>query len=54
MRIELTDEQKRNLLMMLQRVDLKGGEVPAYVDVMNALNKEIKEEKMEMIENAGK
>lgn len=43
MKIELTEEQKSNLLVFLGRVELKGAEVPAFVDIYNAIN-ESKEE----------
>ena len=32
-------------LQLLQRVDIKGGEVPAYVEVVNALNALLETEK---------
>lgn len=38
MQIELTQEQLTNLGAFLNRVDLKGAEVPAFIDVINALN----------------
>ena len=43
MKIELTEEQLNNLKTFLQRVDLKGAEVPAYISIANALTKEFKE-----------
>ena len=39
-KIEISEEQRRNLLGFLNRVDLKGAEVPAYVDLINTINKE--------------
>lgn len=39
MKIELTEQLLNNLQIFLQRVDLKGNEVPAFVEIMNALNK---------------
>jgi len=36
-----TDEQLKNTAVFLGRVDLKGAEVPAYVDVSNAINNEL-------------
>ena len=38
MKIELTEQQLNNLQVFLQRVDLKGNEVPAYVEIIQALN----------------
>lgn len=39
MNIELTEKQRENLIVFLQRVDLKGSEVPAYMEIAAALNK---------------
>jgi hypothetical protein len=44
MKIELTEQQLKNLQAFLQRVDLKGAEVPAYVEIMNMLNNPDKSE----------
>lgn len=41
--MELTIEQKKNLLAFLSRVELKGSEVPAFVEVLNAINQESEE-----------
>lgn len=44
--IQLTDVQYKNLHEFLKRTDLKGSEVAAYVDVVNAIAnnpKEVKE-----------
>ena len=38
--VELTKEQIQNLLVFLSRVDLKGNEVPAYVEILNLFNVE--------------
>lgn len=38
--MELTEQQKKNLLSFLSRVDLKGSEVPAFVEIINAINEE--------------
>jgi hypothetical protein len=45
--IELTKEQREILIAFLNRVQLTGAEVPAFLEVANALNKpfEKKEEK---------
>ena len=40
-----TKDQKKALLQLLSRVDLKGAEVPVYVDILNAINKEDRVEK---------
>ena len=42
--MNLTPDQKKALLQLLNRVDLKGVEVPVYVDILNAINKEEKVE----------
>lgn len=44
MKIELTEQQLNNLQVFLQRLDLKGNEVPAFVEIMNALNKPVIDE----------
>lgn len=46
-KIEFTKEQLHNLKEFLNRVQLTGAEVPAFLEVANALNKpfEKKEEK---------
>lgn len=38
MQIDLTDQQRQNLVIFLQRVSLTGAEVPAYVELVKALN----------------
>ncbi len=40
MKIELTEQQLNNLKIFLNRVDLKGNEVGAFVEIMQTLNKE--------------
>ena len=35
--IELTEKQKQNLLIFLNRLQLSGAEVPAYVEIMRAI-----------------
>ena len=48
MQIILSEQQMNNLQSFLNRVDLKGSEVPAYVDIMQALNNpNIKEHEIE-------
>ena len=37
--IELTEGQLNNLLIFLQTVSLKGNEVPAFVEIVNAIQK---------------
>jgi hypothetical protein len=44
MKIELTEEQMKNLAVFLQRVQLTGGEVPAYVEIVQAINKPVLED----------
>lgn len=39
MKIELTKEQINNLKVFLARVDLKGAEVPAFLEIMQAIEK---------------
>ena len=39
MKIEFTDEQRDNLATFLQRVSLTGKEVPAYIAIVEAINK---------------
>ena len=36
MKYEISDQVKNNLLAFLNRVDLKGSEVPAYIEIINA------------------
>jgi len=48
--IELTDDQLKNLMVFLNRVNLVGGEVSAYVELVGVINKSVKpEEKKEEI-----
>jgi hypothetical protein len=35
--IKLNDTEYNNLMIFMQRVNLKGGEVPAFVAIMNKL-----------------
>jgi hypothetical protein len=37
--IELTDDQLKNLMVFLNRVQLAGAEVPAYVELIRIINK---------------
>lgn len=41
MNIELTEEQRRNLLIFLERVTMQGKEVGAYVQIIQALQNPI-------------
>lgn len=41
--IQLSDTAHKNLLLFLQRVDLKGSEVPAFAECFNAINNPIPE-----------
>ena len=36
--IGLTEKQKQNLLIFLNRVQLSGAEVPAFVEIMQEIN----------------
>lgn len=38
-KVMLTMEQRQNLLLFMQRVDLKGTEVPAYMDLVETIAK---------------
>lgn len=38
MQIELTEEERTNLATFLQRVNLSGKEVPAYIAIVEAIN----------------
>jgi hypothetical protein len=44
MKIELTKEQLNNLKVFLARVDLKGAEVPAFVEIMQVVEKGVAED----------
>jgi len=37
MEIKLTEQQYNNLKVFLQRVELKGNEVPAFLEIVQAL-----------------
>ncbi len=39
MYIELTEQQHKNLLAFLNRINMTGAEVPAYLDILGAINK---------------
>jgi hypothetical protein len=42
-KIDLTEEQMKNLAVFLQRVQLTGAEVPAYLEIVQAINKPVLE-----------
>lgn len=46
MKIELTDQQKQALMVFLNRTQLQGAEVPAFIDLINAINKGGDEQKI--------
>lgn len=48
MYIELTEEQRKNLFIFLERTELKGGEVLAFSQIINSLHNPI-----EKINNEG-
>jgi hypothetical protein len=39
LKIVLSPEQRQNLLLFMQRVDLKGTEVPAYMELVETIAK---------------
>jgi hypothetical protein len=39
--LEFTEEQMKNLAVFLQRVQLTGAEVPAYLEIVQAINKPV-------------
>ena len=39
--IELTPQQRENLVMFMQRIQLTGAEVPQYIEIAAALNKPV-------------
>lgn len=41
MQYELSEQVKQNLLVFLNRVELRGSEVGVYIEVVNALNNPI-------------
>ncbi len=42
--IKMTDEQRKNLMVFLNRAELKGSEVGAFVELANAINRAQPEE----------
>lgn len=51
MKIELSEEQLKNLRVFLGRTQLQGSEVPVLVDLLNALNKkEVKDGSNEAVQ----
>lgn len=45
MKLEFTVEQIKILMVFLNRVQLNGQEVPAFLEIINAINKPVVEEK---------
>lgn len=45
--LELTDDQMKNLAVFLQRIQLTGAEVPAYLEIVQAINKPV----LDMVKN---
>lgn len=39
MKVELTEEQIQNTIVFLQRTQLQGAEVPAFIQIIKALEK---------------
>lgn len=46
-KLELTDDQMKNLAVFLQRIQLTGAEVPAYLEIVQAINKPV----LDMVKN---
>jgi len=46
-KIEFTEEQMKNLAIFLQRVQMSGAEVPAYLAIINKINQPV----IDMIKN---
>lgn len=46
MYIELTEQQKNNLILFLNRVNMTGAEVPAYVDLLGAISNPVNEKQV--------
>jgi len=44
MKYELSEQVLNNLIAFLQRTDLKGSEVPAYISILNALQNPIQQD----------
>ena len=44
MYIDLNEEQRKNLMIFLDRVELKGKEVFAYIDILKTLQEPVKKE----------
>lgn len=51
MKYEISNEIKNNILVFLERTELQGKEVPAYIQIMNALSNPIQEEMIDTKEN---
>lgn len=45
MKVKLSREQIKNLIVFLSRTDLKGSEVEAFVQIINQLNQAEQDEK---------
>lgn len=44
MKYEMSEQMIKNIMAIINKSDLKGYEIPAYLDIINALNTPIKEE----------
>ena len=42
--IEISEEQRNNLILLLERVDLKGSEAIAFIELIQALNNPVERE----------
>ncbi len=47
--LEFTEEQMKNLAVFLNRIQLTGAEVPAYLEIVQAINKPV----LDMVKNTG-
>lgn len=46
--LEFTDDQMKNLAVFLNRIQLTGAEVPAYLEIVQAINKPV----LDMVQNS--
>jgi len=53
MKIELNEAQLKNLAVFLNRIQLTGAEVPAYLEIVQAINKPILDNLKDGKENKG-
>ena len=41
MKIDINEQQAKNILVFLERAQLSGKEVPAYVELLNVINEQL-------------